>query len=131
MLLTRISAADAIEPGGHYAQAVAAGGLIFVSGQLGVGRGEDPERPVEEQVRRVLQSLERILAARGAAPSAVVKTSIYITNIDHWPIVDRIYADFFGDHKPARSIVPVPALHYGAAIEIEAVAVDPGGAGPG
>ena len=125
MLLTQILAADAIEPGGHYAQAVAAGGLLFISGQLGVGRGEDPARPLEEQVRRVLRSLERILAARGAGLEAVARTSVYITDINHWPIVDRIYADFFGDHKPARSIVPVPALHYGAAIEIEAVAVDP------
>lgn len=125
MSLTQVSSADAIEPGGHYAQAVAAGGLLFISGQLGVGRGEDPARPVEDQVRRVLHSLERILAARGAGLSAVAKTSVFITNIDNWPIIDRIYADFFGDHKPARSIVPVPALHYGAAIEIEAVAVDP------
>lgn len=125
MPLTNIVAPDAIQAGGHYAQAIAAGGFLFVSGQLGVGRGEDPAQSVEDQTRHVLRSLESILSARNAALTDVAKVTVYITNIDNWPIIDRIYADFFGAHKPARSIVPVPVLHFGAAIELEAIAVDP------
>ena len=120
-----IQSTDAIPAGGHYSQAVAAGGLIFVSGQLGVGRGGDPATPVAEQTQRVLHSLNQILAARGAGLGHIAKVTIYVNDISHWDEIDRIYSEVFGGHKPARSIVPVPELHFGAAIELEAIASDP------
>lgn len=122
-----IFASNALIPGGHYSQAVVAQGLIFVSGQLGVGRGEPASRPVDEQIRRVLDSLCAILAQHEAGLEHVAKITLYITDIAHWPLIDEVYADVFGPHKPARSIVPVPALHHGAAVELEAIASDPHG----
>lgn len=112
-------------PGGHYSQAVRAAGLIFVSGQLGIVRGADPDMPLEQQARRVFDALRKILEEAGATLDHVAKATIYVSDIEYWPAIDKIYAETFGGHRPARAIVPVPELHYGSALELEAVAVDP------
>jgi len=81
---------------------------------------------VEQQTTRVLTSLRAILEQAGATLDHVVKVTIYVSDIQSWPVINEIYAETFGDHLPARAIVPVPELHYGAALELEAIAVDPG-----
>jgi 2-iminobutanoate/2-iminopropanoate deaminase len=120
-----VEAPKAFPPGGHYSQSVRTAGMIFVSGQLGIVRGQDPATPVEQQTVRVLTALSAILETSGATLDHVAKVTIYVSDIEDWPIIDRLYADAFGDHRPARAIVPVPELHYGAALELEAIAVDP------
>jgi len=125
MPMTKVFSPNAIPAGGHYSQAIAAGGMIYVSGQLGISKFDDPTDSVNTQVHRVLNSLKEILAVQSAGITSVVKVTIYVTDIKSWPEIDAIYSGFFEGHKPARAIVPVPELHYGAKIELEAIAVDP------
>lgn len=124
MQMTKVFSPDAIPVGGHYSQAIAVGGMLYVSGQLGINKLDNPNDSIQVQVHRVINSLKNILKARGADLNAVVKVTIYVTDIKYWPEIDSIYAKFFETHKPARAIVPVPELHYGSGIELEALAVD-------
>lgn len=111
-------------PGGHYSHAVAAGGFVFVSGQLPIGPDgvKAPQRSIEEQTRLVLVNVREALAAAGAELHHVVKVTVYLTTEDHWTAFNAVYAEFFGDHRPARAVVPVGPLHYGFLVEVEAVA---------
>ena len=118
------SNAAGVAPGGHYSHAVAAGGFVFVSGQLPIPpKGEpDPTMSIAEQTKVTLANVERALAAAGAKLTDVVKVTTYLTSEEHWDEFNEAYAQVFGEHRPARAAVPVGALHYGLAIEIEAVA---------
>ena len=78
---------------------------------------------IEEQTAQVLKNLHDILTRCGTSREQVLRTTVYIPDVAYWPIVNEIYAAFFGDHKPARTVVPSNALHYGALIEIDAIAV--------
>jgi reactive intermediate/imine deaminase len=121
---------NAPKPLGHYPQAVRAAGLIHVSGQLPIkaeGRSSDP---FGEQARTVLHNLLAVLEAAGATPAHVVKVTAYVVGAEHWDSFNAAYADAFGEARPARSVVPVPALHHGYLIELDAVALDPDGSVP-
>ena len=110
---------------GHLSPAMVHEGLVYFSGLLSIdyqGGKTQPEGGIEEQTRQVLINLERVLAQFGSSKQQVIKTTIYIPDVSCWPIVNALYADFFGEHKPARTIVPTTPLHYGALIEIEAIA---------
>jgi reactive intermediate/imine deaminase len=111
-------------PGGHYSHAVAAGGFVFVSGQLPIGPDgvKDPKRTIEEQTHLALANVREALAAAGAGLRHVVKVTAYLTSEDHWAAFNGVYAAFFGDHRPARAVVPVGPLHFGFLVEVEAVA---------
>ncbi|GAB3896442.1 RidA family protein [Larkinella knui] len=110
---------------GHYAQATVWGDLIFVSGQLPIHpvTKEKLTGPIDVQTRQVLENVGAILEAAGSDRAHVLKTTVYIADISLWDQVNTVYAAFFGDHKPARAVVPTKELHYGFLIEIEAVAV--------
>jgi 2-iminobutanoate/2-iminopropanoate deaminase len=120
---TRIVNSQAATPLGHYSQGVLHGDTLYVSGQLGVGK--DTPTPdavaVGDQVAYALGNIEAIARTVGASRSDVVKATIYVTDISLWGEANKAYAAFFGDHKPARSVVPCPELHLGAKIEIEAI----------
>ena len=122
-----ISTSDAPTPAGHYSQAVVSGNFIFVSGQLPIKPGSKPESPgpIAEQTRQVLTNLKNILEAAGSGLAHVVKTTIYISDISMWGDVNGVYAEFFGDHKPARAVVPTRELHFDYQIEMEAIALKP------
>lgn len=111
-------------PGGHYSQAIVHNGLVYVSGQLPIDpqTGEKQTGSVEEQTRLVLQNLSAILEASGSSLSQVLKVTVYISDISLWGQVNEVYADVFGDHRPARAIVPTRDLHFGFKIEVDAVA---------
>ncbi|MDR1146196.1 MAG: RidA family protein [Verrucomicrobiales bacterium] len=108
---------------GPYAQAIKAGGLIFASGQipLTVG-GELAGADLATQTRQVLTNLRNVLAAGGASLSAVVKTTVFLTDLRDFATMNQVYAEFFAEPFPARSTVQVAALPRGAKVEIEAVA---------
>ncbi|HEX2053898.1 MAG TPA: RidA family protein [Actinomycetota bacterium] len=112
---------------GPYSQAVAASGLLFCSGQLGLdpSTGELPEG-LESQVERALRNLEGVLRAAGAGPSAVVKTTVFLASMEDFPAMNEIYARFFTGEPPARSTVAVKTLPKNALFEIEAIAQLPG-----
>ena len=108
---------------GPYSQAVIAGGMLYTSGQLGL----DPvtgimQDGVEAQTRQCLLNLQAILEEARLEKTDVVKTIVYIKNMDDFATVNEIYASFFGDHKPARSCVEVSGMAKGGLVEIEAVA---------
>lgn len=120
-----VNTPDAPEPGGHYSQAIVHGDFVFVSGQLPIhpDTGKKETGPIESQASLVLANLKTILEAAGSSLDHVVKTTIYIQDMRYWDTVNRIYADYFDGHKPARAVVPAPGLHHGFLIEMEAVAV--------
>ncbi len=120
-----ISTAGAPAARGHYSQAMVHGGVVYVAGQLPIVPG-DPEAKLasfEEQARRVLDNVIAILEASGSGAELVLKSTVYITDVAHWPAFNTIYAEKFGAHKPARTVVPVAALHYGYLVEMDAIAV--------
>ena len=77
---------------------------------------------IEEQTERVLKNLFAILDAAGSAPSRVIKTTVYVSDISLWDRVNAVYSKMFGEHRPARAVVPTKDLHFGFFVEIEAVA---------
>ena len=109
---------------GPYVQAIQAGNMLFASGQLGLipETGALPEG-VEAQARQSLANIRAILDEAGYAVSDVVKTTVFLKNMGDFAAVNAIYAEFFGDCKPARSCVEVAQLPKGGLVEIEFVAV--------
>lgn len=108
---------------GPYSQAVRAENLLITSGQLGLdpSTGVLPEG-VEKQTRQSLENIGAILAEAGFSRTDVVKTTVFIRNMDDFARVNEIYASFFGEHKPARSCVEVSALPKNGLVEIEVIA---------
>ncbi len=109
---------------GPYSQAVRVGNFVFCSGQIGM----DPTTGalvvgIEAQTRQVLINLTGVLEEVNVDLSLVIKTTIYVVNMDDFAKVNEIYAEVFGDHKPARATVGVASLPKGALIEIDAIAV--------
>lgn len=122
--IERIAVPGYAPPAGHYSPAVAWRDLVFVSGQLPVRPDgtHTSDQPFEAQARQVLANLFAALAAAGSSPERVLKVTVYVAGIAHWPEFNRLYAEAFGDAKPARAVVPVPELHHGYLVEVEAVA---------
>jgi len=122
-----IDAADAPKAIGPYSQAVECrpGRVLFLSGQIAL----DPRTGglvaggVEAEVTQVLANLDAVLMAAGMARWNVVKTTIYLVDLASFGAVNQTYAEYFGDHRPARATVQVAALPKGARVEIEAIAV--------
>ena len=109
---------------GHYSQAIVHAGLVYVAGQLPTVP-EDPARRLEsfeEQARQVLANVVAILEAAGSGSDLIVKATVYIADIAHWPAFNAIYAEVLGAHRPARTVVPVPQLHYGYLVEMDVIA---------
>lgn len=111
-------------PAGHYSQAIVHNGLVFVSGQLAINplTGEKKTGSIEEQTSQVLQNLSAILEASGSSMGQVLKVTIYISDISLWGKVNEVYSGIFGEHRPARAVVPTRDLHLGFKIELEAIA---------
>ena len=106
-----------------FSPAVRAGPFVFVSGQVAMGdNGEIVPGGIEAQTRQALANAEAILLAAGSRRERVLKATLYISDIALWAQVNAEYAAFFGDHKPARAIVPVGKFRNGFLIEIEMVA---------
>lgn len=111
-------------PVGPYSQAVQAGGLVFVAGQIPVdpATGETPDG-VGDQTRQALLNVEAVLAAADASLADVVKTTVFLQDIDDYAAVNAVYGEFFAAQPPARACVEVARLPKGARIEVEAIAV--------
>ncbi|MBL8327185.1 MAG: RidA family protein [Rubrivivax sp.] len=112
-------------PAGHYSHAAAGAGLVFIAGQLPVtpeGRRLGGES-FDVQARQVLANVQAALEAAGTTVSQLLHVRVYLTDIEQWGTFNTIYAEWAGEHRPARAVVPVPALHFGLMIEVEAVAL--------
>lgn len=112
-------------PGGHYSHAVVGAGLVFVAGQLPIA--PDGTRlvaaPFEVQATQALANVAAALHGAGSGIDKLLQVRVYLTQIDDWPAFNTLYAAWAGSARPARAVVPVPALHFGLRIEIEAVAL--------
>ncbi|HEY6394944.1 MAG TPA: RidA family protein [Candidatus Binataceae bacterium] len=109
---------------GPYSQAIESGEYVFCSGQIGIdpGSGALVEGGVEVETRRALENLREVLAAAGLGFDNVVKTTIFVTDLKDFDIVNRVYNEHLSSPFPARSTVQAAALPRGARVEIEAIA---------
>jgi 2-iminobutanoate/2-iminopropanoate deaminase len=123
-MLKPVFTTEAPKPGGHYSQAIIHGHTIYVAGQLPINpeTGEKILGSIEEQTWQTLRNVAAIVRGAGSDTSRIIKTTVFISDIALWGRVNQVYAEFFGEHHPARSVVPVKELHYGFLIEIEAIA---------
>jgi 2-iminobutanoate/2-iminopropanoate deaminase len=113
---------------GPYSQAISVDGWLYTAGQIALdpATGEMAEGGFEAQAVQVLANLRQVLASAGCSFADVVKTTVYITDFDHFPVLNSLYGDAVGDHRPARSTVQVAALPMGALVEIDLMARIPG-----
>ena len=109
---------------GPYSQAVSWGGLLYTSGQVALDpqTGEIVAGGFEAQARQVLKNLTAVLENAGCSFADVLKATIYVTDLAHFPRLNELYGEALGDHRPARSTVQVAALPKGALVEIDLVA---------
>ena len=112
---------------GHYTAGVISKGMLYVSGQLSI----DPDTrevcsgDIKDHTRLALDNVDRVLKEAGVSRNDVVMCRVYTPDVNYWGPINEVYAEFFGDHKPARVIVSTTTLHFGCLVEIEAVAEMP------
>ena len=125
-MIKRISTDKAPAAIGPYSQALDTGNMLFISGQIPIDpkTGTMPES-VEEQAKQVLTNITNILAEAGLTMANVVKTSVFLSDLNDFAAVNEVYASFFAEPYPARSCVQVAAIPKGAKVEIETIAVRP------
>ena len=123
--LRAIATTDAPAAIGPYSQAIDTGGLVLCSGQIPLdpATGLLIEGTAADETRRVLENLRGVLAAAGLGLRDVVRTTVYVTDLADFAIVNQAYAEFFAEPYPARATVQVAALPRGARVEIDAIAV--------
>ena len=121
--MTPIQPDNAPAPKGHYSPGMVHQGVLYISGQLPTHpeTGDIPEG-IEAQTQLALEKVEAVVSAAGSSLDRVLQMRIYISNGDDWGAVNGVYAEYFGDHRPARCVVPTRDLHYGCLIEIEGTA---------
>ena len=123
--VVRTDAAPAPFQGAPYSQAIKAAGLVFVSGQVGLEPGQTDVRgnTIEEQTEQVLANLRAILEAAGTSLDRLVKTTVFLQNLDDFQGMNEVYRRHVGMEPPARATVEVAKLPSGALVEIEAIAL--------
>lgn len=109
---------------GPYSQAVAHGGLVYLSGQIGLNPegGQLVSEALEEQAGQVMRNLTAVLTAAGTGLTDILKVNIYLTDMSDFPALNAIYAEWLGEHRPARATVAVAALPLGARVEMDLIA---------
>ena len=114
---------------GPYSQAIRVGNLVYTSGQIPIdpATGAFVEGGIREQTRQSLTNVRAILAEAGLAMSDVVKTTVFMADMNDFAEMNAVYAEFFAEPYPARSAVAVKTLPKGTLVEIEVVAEAPGG----
>ena len=122
--IVRTEEAPAPFQGAPYSQAIRAGGLVFVSGQLALrpGASEISGATIQEQTEQIFANLRAILEAAGSSLERLVRTTVFLQRLEDFPGMNEVYAKHVGGTPPARSTVEVAALPSGALVEIEAIA---------
>ncbi|HEY3287343.1 MAG TPA: Rid family detoxifying hydrolase [Gemmatimonadaceae bacterium] len=119
-----ISTERAPIPAGHYSQAIVHHGCVYVAGQLPIVPGQKEHRvgSIEEQAAQVFANIQAVLQAAGSDLNRMLQVTVYISDMDLWGRFNAAYIKVMGDHKPARAVVPVNALHYGYQVEVQVIA---------
>ena len=122
--VVRTEAAPAPFQGAPYSQAIVSGGLVFVSGQLALrpDHAEIVGDTIQEQTEQVFSNLKAILEAAGSGLDKLIKTTVYLVDLNEFQGMNEVYARHVGDKPPARATVEISALPAGAKVEIEAIA---------
>jgi 2-iminobutanoate/2-iminopropanoate deaminase len=109
---------------GPYSQAIQVGNLVYTSGQLPIdpATGQFPEGGIKEQTRQSLTNIKAILEGAGLSMASVVRTTVFMANMDDFSEMNSVYAEFFNEPYPARSAVAVKTLPKNALVEIEVIA---------
>jgi 2-iminobutanoate/2-iminopropanoate deaminase len=124
----KIASAAVVPPRGFYSQAVQAGPMLFIAGQLPLDiSGQIVGQTAAEQARQALSNVRHVLQAANADWHNLVQVTVYISDIAHWPAVNQVYQEMLAGVPvpPARAVVPVKEMHYGALVEVQATAYLP------
>ncbi|UWM84777.1 RidA family protein [Rhizobium sp. SRDI969] len=123
--LITVNTDRAPSPAGHYVQAKLAGQHLYVSGQLPIRPDGAPlsDDSFETQAGQAIDNMLAVLEASGGTPDDLIRVTAYIVGVSNWPRFNQVYAARLGEARPARTVVPVPELHYGYLVEIDAIAV--------
>jgi 2-iminobutanoate/2-iminopropanoate deaminase len=118
-----VQSSEIPSPAGHYSHGVAYAGLLYISGQLGrtAHMTDESAGDITAQTRRALEGIATVARAAGSDLSKLLKVSVYVTDVAHWQAVNAEYARVLGNHRPARTVIPVGPLHHRALIEIDAI----------
>ena len=119
-----ISTPEAPTPAGHYSQAIVHNGCVYVAGQLPIAPGQKEHHvgTIEEQTAQVFANIAAVLRAADSDLSRMLQVTVYVSDMELWGRFNTAYAKLMGDHRPARAVVPVNALHYGYHIEVQVIA---------
>lgn len=111
-------------PAGHYSQAMVHNGCVYLAGQLPIvpGQTQHVVGTIEEQTAQVFANIGAVLRAAGSDLSRMLQVTVYVSDMELWGRFNVAYAALMGDHRPARAVVPVNALHYGYQIEVQVIA---------
>jgi len=122
--ITVIHSNNAPKAVGPYSQAVVSNGVLYASGQIGLlpAEGKLVADDVQSQARQVTANLSAVLAEAGVSITDILKVNIFLTDMDDFPLVNEIYADWLGEHRPARATVAVAALPLSARVEMDLIA---------
>lgn len=112
------------KPGGHYSHVAVANGMVYLAGQLPITASGEKlvDAPFEQQAGQVLANVRTLLEGAGSGIAQLVQVRVYLDDIANWPAFNAVYAQWAGDARPARAIVPTGPLHFGLKVEVEAVA---------
>jgi 2-iminobutanoate/2-iminopropanoate deaminase len=123
--IKRVETSNAPAAIGPYSQGIIANGFVYTAGQIPLdpATGELVQGDIATQTKRVMESLKAILEQAGGSLQTVVKTTVFLKSMDDFAAMNTVYAEYFGDHKPARSTVQAAKLPRDVNVEIEAVAV--------
>jgi len=119
-----VSTDNAPQPNGHYEQAIAHGGFLFVSTQLPNRPQHPPDDPgtIEGQALQVFRNIRAIVEAAGSRLDHITRITVYVSDVAHWPTVNEVYESFFGEAKPARGVIPTGKLHLGYDVAADCIA---------
>ena len=121
--VNKVNTDKAVKPQGHYSQAVVHNGVVYVAMQIGVDPIDGPVKgDISEQAKVALNNVKEILKEAGSDLSKVLRVTVYVSDISLWEQVNEVYSQFFGEHKPARGIVPCGKLHLGMDVGLEVTA---------
>lgn len=124
MSMKRIETEYSVRDGGHYTPGIVHNGTLYVSGQLSIDpiTGQIPEGGIKAETAQALKNLDLVLTTAGVTRNDVISVHVYLPDVKYWGDMNEVYSAFFGEHKPARIVVPANNLYAGCLVEIEAIA---------